>query len=202
MSCVVDFNDPEDGANGLTFAIIGNSKPNLFSFSGINPANGVLQLKFRTGIPGTAQLTIKATDRLGKSVSTIVGVNVQLIASLSDWENRYGGGNSLFAAGANSNLLRYAFGMNPGIASANGGLPQLRSVGNARLLSYSKPKYASDVGYHVEISSDLINWSPANHGDQYFEITTDMPNALQRRDLVILVDWPQAFLRVRADLIP
>ena len=195
------FNDAEDGASGLKFAIIGNSNPALFSFAGINPASGVLLLKYRTGIPGAAQLTIRATDVLGKSVSTVLGVNVQLIASLTDWTNRYGGGSPP-ALGAYSNLLNYAFAMNPGTAGAADGMPKLHSVGRARALSYLKPKYAADLAYNIEISPDLIDWSPAVHGVHYFEFTVDLPNALQRRELVILADWPQAFFRVRTDLIP
>ena len=81
-------------------------------------------------------------------------------------------------------------------------MPKLHTVGRARVLSYLKPKYAADLAYHIEVSSDLINWSPAIHGVHYFEFTADLPNALQRRELVFLGDWPQAFFRVRTDWIP
>ena len=196
------FNDAEDGAAGLKYAITANNNPALFAFAGITTANGVLLLKYRPGTGGSAQLTVRATDTLGKSVSTIVGVNVQVITSMADWTNRYGGGTPAVPPGTVANLLSYAFALNPTASGFADGLPRIYSVGRARVLSHLKPRYATDLTYNIEISSDLLTWSPAILGTHYYDFITDLPNAFQRRDAVILVDWPQVFLRVRTGLIP
>ena len=196
------FNDAEDGPAGLAYAITGNSNPGLFAFAGINPATGVLLLKYRPDTGGSAQVTVRATDTLGKSVSTTFAVNARLITSIADWTNLYGGGDSLAPQEAVSNLMDYAFALEPSVPGRPGGLPQMHSVGRARLLSHLKPRYATDLAYTYEVSSDLVTWSPAINGIHYYGFTTDLPNALQQKDLVILLDWPQVFLRVRAALIP
>lgn len=196
------FNDAEDSPASLKFAIVGNSNPGLLSFAAINPASGVLLLKYRNGIPGAAQLTIQARDAGGKSVSTVLGINVKLIASLSDWMSRYGDTGLARTRDAVSDLQNYAFALDPTVAGGGGGMPKLLTQGRARVLGYVKPKYAADLDYSVEISADLMTWLPAIQGVHYMEFTTDLPNALQRKESVILVDWPDAFFRVRTELLP
>ena len=196
------FHDAEDGSAGLKYAIAGNSNPGLFAFAGINPATGVLLLKYRAGTAGSAQVTVRATDTLGKSVSTTFAVHVELITSLAEWTNLYGSGAGFAPVAAASNLLSYAFVLNPDARGGPGGLPRMSSIGRARVLSHLKPRYATDLAYTYEVSSDLVAWSPAIEGIHYYEFSNDLPDALQQKDLVILLDWPQVFLRVRTELIP
>ena len=59
-----------------------------------------------------------------------------------------------------SNLLKYAFGMNPMVPSPSG-LPVLGPNGSALSITYTQMLAATDVIYSVEWSSDLITWSPA-----------------------------------------
>jgi hypothetical protein len=196
------FNDAEDGPGGLRYAITGNTNPGLFSFVGINPATRVLAIRYRAGVKGTAQLTVRATDTLGKSVSTTFAVNIVLISSFADWMSLYQGGNAPGAAGGNSSLLSYAFALNPLSPGDASLLPLIYSDGRARILSHFKHRYAADLAYQYEVSTDLANWSVARSGVHFYEFTTDLAYGIQQRDLVILVDWPKAFFRPRVTVSP
>ncbi len=64
-----DPNDPD----ALTFAVSGNSNPNLVSTS---ITNGKLTLHYATGVSGVATITLKATDANGASAQTQFTVTV------------------------------------------------------------------------------------------------------------------------------
>ncbi len=62
------FDDVEDADQDLTFRVINNSDPTLFTSSTIDMDRGLLILQHAAGKTGTAQLTITATDSGGLSV--------------------------------------------------------------------------------------------------------------------------------------
>ena len=187
------FNDDEDTASGLRYAITGNSNPGLFSFVGID-AGGILTIKYRPGIGGIGNITVKATDTQGKSVSAVSQVAVMLADTFAHWSSINGGG------GAGNNLMSYAFGLNPPVGDNVAGLPRIRNQGKARVVSHLKPAWATDLTYQYEMSQDMLTWIPAIKGIHYHEFTNDLPNAIRRSELVLLVNWPKAFVRVRAVL--
>ena len=183
------FHDDEDNASDLRYAVTGNSNPGLFSFVGLD-AGGILTIKYRPGIGGISDITVQATDLQGKSVSAISQVAVLLADTLGHWSSLNGGGD----------LMGYAFGLNPRAGGDVAGLPRIRIQGKARIVSHLKPAWATDLTYQYEVSQDMVAWIPAIKGIHYHEFTNDLPNALRRSDLVLLVNWPKAFMRVRAVL--
>ncbi|MES2924052.1 MAG: choice-of-anchor Q domain-containing protein [Verrucomicrobiota bacterium] len=64
-----------------------------------------------------------------------------------------------------SNLLKYAFGLDPLIASA-GSAPVMGLSSGSLTLTYTKFLSASDLLYTVEWSPDLVNWSSAGVTEQ------------------------------------
>jgi len=187
------FADAEDDATGLRYSIAGNTSPSLFDFVGVDPVTGALTLRYHPGVGGQAQLTVRATDTRGKWVATTFAVNVVLITSFADWQNSHGAGNTDFRS--------YAFALNPAMPGDTSRLPLMYSVGQTRILSHYKPRYAADLAYRYDVSPDLINWSVAKNGIHYYEFTTDLANGLQKIELVLLVDWPKAFFRPRANVL-
>lgn len=195
------FADAEDSEPQLSFAVAGNSNPGLFSFVGVNPATGTLLLHYRPGVRGAAQLTVRATDSLGKSVTASLLVQVQVVASLSDWLSLHFPGGAPGALG-DPNLFSYAFALDPRHAGDLAGLPRLAAQGQARFLSHRRPRYAADLAYAYEISADLLTWRSAVNGLDYFPFITDLPDAQQQVDLILLTPAPKAFLRTRPQVLP
>lgn len=185
------FADLEDGAAGLRYEITGNTNPGLLSFLGIDSA-GKLVIRYRPGIAGSTSVTVKATDSLGKSVSSSFAISVSLANTFSNWS---GGGG----AAGQSGLLRYAFGLTPQGGDV-AGLPKLKIQGNAKVITHQKPAWATDLNYQYEISQDMQTWIPAVAGVHFHEFTKDVPNALIQSDCVLLVNWPKAYMRIRAAL--
>jgi hypothetical protein len=97
-------------------------------------------------------------------------------------------------------VLKYAFALNPPAGGDTSGLPRVRTQGKARIVSYLKPRWATDLSYQYEISQDLVNWSPAIRDVHFHEFATNLPNGVRQSDLVLMVDWPKVFMRVRAVL--
>ena len=185
------FSDLEDGAANLSYSITGNTNVGLFSFVGIDAA-GKLVIRYRPGISGAASISVRAADSLGKAVSSTFSATVSLANTFANWSGGGGGGGP-------SGLLRYAF----GLSSQGGdvaGLPRMKIQGKARVVTHQKPAWATDLNYQYEISQDLQTWIPAIPEVHYHEFSKDLPNALRQSECVLLVNWPKAYLRVKAAL--
>lgn len=72
------FDDAEDGASNLSYSIVGNSDPSLFSSVSID-ANGQLTLAYAANAWGWSTLTVRATDSGGLSIETELGVGVDAV---------------------------------------------------------------------------------------------------------------------------
>jgi len=70
------FEDAENADDSLTYAVIGNSNPELFSSVTIDPATGRLVMVFAVGVVGAADLTVRATDPGGLSIETTFNIEV------------------------------------------------------------------------------------------------------------------------------
>jgi hypothetical protein len=73
------FDDAEDTAAGLSYSIVDNSDPRLFTSVSINPATGELTLDYAPDAFGFAVLTVRAVDSGGLSVETTLAVNIKAI---------------------------------------------------------------------------------------------------------------------------
>jgi hypothetical protein len=185
------FADIEDGAAGLLYEITGNTNPGLFAFAGID-STGVLVIRYRQGIAGNSNVTVRAKDTLGKSVSSTFSVSVLLADTFGHWATANGGGSGP------GSLLNYAFGMGSPTGGSVAGLPRMRLQGKTRVLSHLKPMWATDLTYQYEISQDMITWVPAIREVHFHEFSKDLPNAIRQSDCVLMVDWHRVFMRVRA----
>jgi len=69
------FDDVEDGAENLTYELVGNTDPSLFNSVGIEGYGGLV-LDFAPDAFGEAVLTVRATDTANQSVETSFTVHV------------------------------------------------------------------------------------------------------------------------------
>ena len=72
------FDDVEDGAENLTYELVGNTDPSLFDSVGIEGYGGLV-LDFAPDAFGEATLTIRATDSANQSVETSFTVHVAAV---------------------------------------------------------------------------------------------------------------------------
>src|SRR4051794_24620348 len=70
------FDDPNTADETLTFSVVGNTNPGLFSGTPISDDTGTLTLNYTPGQNGQATLTLRATDPSGLSVDTAFTVTV------------------------------------------------------------------------------------------------------------------------------
>jgi hypothetical protein len=70
------FSDTTDADAALLFDVTGNTNPGLFSATSIDRAAGTLTLDYAPDANGEAQITVRATDTAGQSVSTTFTVAV------------------------------------------------------------------------------------------------------------------------------
>ena len=187
------FNDEEDGPSGLRYRIVGNSNPGMFAFVGIEAGTGVLTVRYRPGISGSSNVTVQATDTLGKAVTATFQVLVSLADTFIHWSNANAGGGG-------NNLLRYAFASKSQTGDDVAGLPKIKIQGKARVVSHLKPRWTTDLTYQYEMSQDMVTWIPAIPDVHFHEFSKDLPNAVRQTDCVLLVNWPKAFMRVRTSL--
>ncbi|MEO7318114.1 MAG: VCBS repeat-containing protein, partial [Chthoniobacteraceae bacterium] len=198
------FQDAENASSQLTYTLTGNTNGSLFSFAAIEAATGKLLLTYAAGVTGTSQLTIKATDTLGKSVTTSFQVKVIPFVTYSDFQAVHqttGGPLDHSLGNGLTNLLSYAFFLNQGANGGTMGLPRLQGVGNARVFSHLRPKQASDVFYNYQLSQNMLAWVPAVKNVDYYENTRDMGDGSVRVELLLLNGWQKAFMRVQTQLV-
>lgn len=97
------------------------------------------------------------------------------------------------------NLVEYALGLNP-LSPNRAGLPAgvVESIGddNYLTLSVARNPAASDVGFIVEVSADLINW---DSGSDHTTTLENSPALLRVRDNIPLMQADRRFIRLRID---
>ena len=198
------FHDAEDEPSQMSYSVVGNTNAALFQFVGIEPATGNLLLTYATGVTGLSQLTVKATDSLGKTVTASFQVKVVPFITFSDFLSLHpGAGGPLESNLGNGqmNLLSYAFFLNQGVNGGIAGLPRLQGTGNARIFTHLRPKFASDVFYNYQLSQDMLAWQPAVKNVDYYENTKDLGDGSVRVELLLLGTWQKVFMRAQAQLV-
>jgi len=70
------FDDVDNTDAELTFELVGNTNPGLFSATAVDSSAGHLQLAYAANAYGSADLTIRATDPDGLSAQAVLTVNV------------------------------------------------------------------------------------------------------------------------------
>lgn len=123
-----------------------------------------------TGLPTTYYFRAIATNGGGTTIGA-----APTDATFQAWRvSKFGAdaGNPLIAgplaspAGDGvSNLLKYAFGLDP-LVAVTGGMPVMGLSGGSLSLTYTKVLAATDLLYTVEWSSDLSAWSPLGITEQ------------------------------------
>jgi large repetitive protein len=73
------FADLESADEQLTFSVVSNSNPNLVVSLTIDPATGILQLRYGANQFGSSDLIVRATDPQGASVDTLLRVNIAAV---------------------------------------------------------------------------------------------------------------------------
>jgi predicted secreted Zn-dependent protease len=70
------FDDLEDPDPAMTYTVVGNTNPALFSATAVNGAAGTLTLDYAANANGAATITVRATDSGGAFVDTSFNVTV------------------------------------------------------------------------------------------------------------------------------
>jgi hypothetical protein len=95
-----------------------------------------------------------------------------------------------------ANLLEYALGLKPNVASV-GGLPTVGQTNGFLTLTYTQINSATDISYLPEVSGDVTNW---NGGplfvSQLVLASNSVFQTIQARDLVPLGVAPNRFIRL------
>jgi len=97
-----------------------------------------------------------------------------------------------------NNLVSYAFGLTPSTPERSQ-LPSTDIQSNYLRISYSRQKNAVDLGYVVEVSSDLKTWSSGPGYTSQISVTPidDAREQIIERDLIPTSSEPRRFIRIR-----
>jgi len=169
----------------FTYQISGSNYPTSYAapshpaWIGVNSGSGLITGTATTS--GTTTMTVSAINAGGTGSAT-VAIQVQMpyaawqsqMFSQAQLGNSSISGDTATPAGDGiSNLMKYALYLNPwtdGVA----GLPALSIIttgsGNYPVLTYTRPIFATDVTYTVQVSTDMQSWYS---GPGY----TTLPNA-------------------------
>jgi hypothetical protein len=156
-------------------------------------------MHYANGSTGSARLTVRATDSAGNFVTTDFSVTVVPLFAFGDFAEYQASSSGGTAPGPLdvipgnrlSSLLNYAFFLNGGATGGVAGLPRMEGTGQSHIFVHLRPKYASDLLYHYEISQDLITWVPAAKDVHYYQHTTEVGDGSVRVELLLLVNWPR-----------
>ena len=135
-------------------------------------------------------------------------VTAQRATTFTDWAFIHFDSSTRAGTGLNesplndgvSNLLKYAFAINPLKNTGSSGLPQMKRENNKTVLRFRKPSSSTDLVYRFDISSDLVNWTAAIANVHYQENDQPLADGTVQADLTVLVNWPRTFMRAQVEV--
>ena len=158
-----------------------------------------------TGLP-TAGIYFYRAIATNSGGTTIGGTRSNATLTFREWQvTKFGpdadkpliAGPSANPAGDGvSNLLKYAFGLDPRVA-VTVGMPTVEIIGGSLTLAYAKMLAATDLRYNAEWSADLVHWSQTNITEQ---ILSGSGLTQQIRALVPAAPATAKFIRLRVTL--
>ncbi len=181
---VLTWQDGEIGSKSITLAILADTLvegDETFDLTLSGATNGALLIS-----PYSTIITIHERPYdIWKNAVFGVNANISTIA----------GDHAAPAGDGVENLIKYALGMNPNSPDLSG-LPIQMSLGAYAGIGFTRA--ASDVQYQVEVSDDLISWSPGT--------TTDVTPAGSAagwtviRDVTPVSAVPQRFMHLKVSV--
>lgn len=189
------------GTPGYTWTVSGGTLPGGLSLS----TSGVLS-GTPTGI-GVFNFTLQVTDSLLSSNTAAFSITVNP-PSYTSWKIRcftaaqqanpaISGVTANPSGDGMPNLLKYAFGLNPG-AKDFMHWPSITTQGTFMQFSYRQQPLATDVTYTVQVSDDLVTW---NSGPSYTALVSqsdngDGTNQVIVRDVTPISSQQHHFMRL------
>ena len=166
--------------NPRTYRIVSQPRHGSVSLTGTSAV-----YRPESGFAGPDSFTYAANDGFTDSNLGTVSVNVGAPAALATADSD---GDGL------SDFVEYALGLSPDFPSATSlSAPTFTTVAGQSHLAIRIPRYLapSDVTLGVEVSDDMIHWSPAT-------VTSNTPTLLEAYDPVPAGSSNQRFIRIRA----
>jgi len=148
----------------LTYTLTSNSMPTIASAVIVDAATDP-KLQITPLQPGETTIQFTVTDIDGNEITgthhvTVEGSYTSWLAGLTTPPNP-AGPNDNPAGGSFNNLQSYAFGGNPSVASDDQSRgPEPAITNNPYDVSFYHRKFASDLVYTVQYSTDLDQWNP------------------------------------------
>ena len=127
----------------------------------VAPTVGAPLVITRSGMAGSNQLTITASDLDGAEISTTLSITVMINYDVWAGRESASGPDESSDAGALTNFEEYAYGGDPNDASDDQGLIPTGGLdeGGYGTLTFYHRDFADDLSYRVETSTDFLNWS-------------------------------------------
>jgi hypothetical protein len=136
------FNDAESDDNALSYAVTGNTNPNLFGNISIEPTTGALILAYNPNLSGAATLTIRATDPADEFVETSFSVTVNPVNDAPNFTK--GTDLTILEDAAAQTIPNWATDISVGPANESGQSRQFLVENNNNALFLIQPTIAPD----------------------------------------------------------
>jgi hypothetical protein len=141
---------------------------NNFAYSGV--ASGSLQLASAAIELNGYRYRCLATNSEQSNVPSNAAI-LTVLSPFAVWQQAHftadelanvnkSGPNAIYGHDGLTTLVKYALGLDPKINTTTG-VPVASSTANDWVYTYTRPTTTTDVAYAVEISTDLLNWTPS-----------------------------------------
>jgi hypothetical protein len=151
----------------------------------------------------TTFVRLDPSNLLGQTVTWNLTLSSQIPATLANWRTTYGADTTVRTADRMPNLIKYALGLDAGVAAPPAQLPaaSLTSSSGQNYLTLTVPRRMrrSDTTYTVEVSSDLITWSS---GTGQTLVLQDTEEQLVVRDVQPMSSATRRFIRLAVRAVP
>ena len=166
------FDDEEDSAGGLTYSIVSNSTPGLFSSLPIT--SGVISFSLANGQTGSSTLTVRGTDTgplfvetsFTITVDTLLAWRVEKFSAVdlanSGLESTVWGDAADPDLDGRDNLMEFALGFDPLVSDFSADQLSSALVDSQFRITFWQRTNDSLITYLPEVSADSITWLDAS----------------------------------------